>query len=136
MSIDLQSLLQTLDIEYTVFDNGMLGVTIGSEDEHAPIFPLVLFTWTGGDGREYVRLMITPFVECPEGGYPPELADTVMIMNDDMPRVKFVFDEDGDLGLVLDLDAEEFSGMALQRDLDLLGAYADYYFPEVSGLVG
>lgn len=135
MNIDLRALLDPLGIDYVTLDNGVIGTTISSDSEDAPEFSLAIFTWTGGDETQYLRLMITPFVTRPEDGYPVELADTVLILNDQMPKVKFAFDEDEDLALILDLDTDDFHQTKFQRAYELLGAYADYYFSQVASLV-
>jgi hypothetical protein len=136
MNVDLQSLLQSLGIAYDQMEDGTIVIFIGTGEEDAPSFPLMLFTWTGSDERGYISLVITPFVERPEEDYPPELFSTVLMMNDQMPRCKFMLDEEGDLALSLDMDAEELNAASLRRALELIGMYADNFFPEICGLCG
>jgi len=132
MNVDLQSFMDILGVEYTLFENGMIGTTIGSGEKGAPTFPLAVFTWTAGNENEYVRLVITPYLEQPERGYSSELSDTVLMINNEVPVLKFMFDDMGDLALAMDLRVEEFSEQTFRRSLDLIGAYADYYLQQLA----
>jgi hypothetical protein len=124
--------MDVLGVEYTLFENGMIGTTIGSGEKGAPAFPLAIFTWTAGNGNEYVRLVVTPYLEQPERGYSSELSDTVLMINNEVPVLKFMFDDMGDLALAMDLKVEGFNEQIFRQSLDLIGAYADYYLQQLS----
>ena len=136
MAVDLEQLLSTYGVDFVSVEDGFLATKIGSGQEGDPEFPLGLFVWQAGDGREYVRLIVSPFVERPEDGYPAVLSDTVLLLNDDVPRAKFILDENEELALVLDLDAVETDSRSFGRALELLGAYSNHFYPRLASLVG
>lgn len=134
MQIDLRLSLSQLDIDFIVMENGVLGTTIESRKDDSQAFPMAIYQWTAGNEKDYIRLMITPFIERPEEGYSFDLTYKVLTINHQIPMAKFIFDEDEDLALVLDIDVEEWDQNKLVKALDILGPYADYYFSELESL--
>ncbi|MBN1177919.1 MAG: hypothetical protein JXD18_01825, partial [Anaerolineae bacterium] len=57
--------------------------------------------------------------------------EQVLSLNEQLPRAKFLLDSDGDLGLALDIDVEDWGPENLSRALDILGPFADYYYAEL-----
>ena len=135
MKINLPEVLTSLGIDFMLFEDGQVQTSIETTADDAHVFPLVLFFWTANNEREYLRLIISPFVERPKEGYPTELASTILMMNSQIPEAKFILDEE-DLGFVVDIDTADLSKDNFPRALHVIGAYADYFYPEINNLLG
>ncbi|GIW61097.1 MAG: hypothetical protein KatS3mg087_2163 [Patescibacteria group bacterium] len=131
MKINIKETLASLKIDFIELEKDVYGLSIASTDESSRSFPVVLFQWTAGDKQEYIRLMIAPFIERPNEGFAFDLFERVLAINEQLPRAKFLLDSDGDLGLALDIDIEEWRSENLERALDVLGSFADYYYEEL-----
>ncbi len=133
MVVNIEFALKTLDMEFIV-DNGIYGSSLASSNDGRK-FPIVFFEWTAEDEQVYVRLIIVPFIELPSEGFAYDLVEHVLFINQQLPRAKFLLDSDGDLGLALDIAAEEWSSENLGRALDVLGTFAEYYYDELASFV-
>ena len=107
--------------------------TLSDDRDHA--FVLFALPLEDGFGDRYERLTIVPFLEQPVNGYPNELYTTVGQMNHDLPQLKFAFDADGDLELLIDLPAGELDDARFDRSLQLLADYAGAYYLELASLM-
>jgi len=97
-------------------------------------FSFFMLPLEDGFGDQYVRFIIVPFVEQPYDGYPDDLYITVGQINHDLPQLKFAFDADGDLELVLDMPAGQLDETRFDRAIQVLADYAGAYYPELAPL--
>jgi hypothetical protein len=135
MNTDIQAVLQSLGIESVVLEDEVYGSSIASAEEDSHKFPLVFFQWTAENEQSYIRLIIIPFVDRPEEGFPFDVFGWVLSANEQLPQAKFLLDSDGDLGLALDIPAEQWSSENLERALEVLGPFADYYYTELVSFI-
>lgn len=132
MIVNIESTLKASGIEF-IEDNDIYGSTIASSDDGRK-FPIVFFEWTAEDEQVYVRLIIVPFIERPGEGFAYDLVEHVLFINEHLPRAKFLLDSDGDLGLAVDIAADEWNPDNLKRSLDMLSQFSEYYYDELESL--
>lgn len=98
-------------------------------------FPLFIQHIEDSYGDRYFRFNIVPFVDQPSNGYPAPLCRVVCQANHDLPQLKFAFDGDGDLELILDVAEEALNDVQLDTIMQLMADHASTYYPELSVLV-
>lgn len=134
MKIDIKTELNNLGINFIELENNVLGTQLESSQKDNQIFPLAIYQWTAGDEREYIRIIMIPFIERPKDGFSFDLVHKILNINHQIPLIKFTLDDDGDLALVLDVDVETWSQKSLVQSFDILGPFADYCFSEIESL--
>ena len=134
MKIDIQAALRAAEIEFVLLDNDVIATNIESEQNLDQVFQLIIYQWTAGNEQDYIRLMITPFLEKPENGYSVDLVYQVLMNNHQLPIARFIFDQDEDLAIAIDINANEWTQEKLMASLGILLPYADHYFSELESL--
>lgn len=134
--LNIPSILESLGIDFIDLEDEVYGSTITSAEEGSRKFPIVFYEWTAEDEKNYVRLIISPFIERPSEGWTFDFFEQILDINEQLPRAKFLLDGDGDLGFALDIDVEEWSLENLARALDVLGPFANYCYEKLESLAG
>ncbi len=67
--------------------------------------------------------------------FPQELSITLMQINHDLPQLKYAFDADGDLELVLDVQAADMTDDRFDHIFQVLADYAGAFYPEIRHIV-
>lgn len=111
------------------------GFTIELEDGRDHGFTLYIMQVEDAYEGQYIRLTIVPFIDQPYDGYPYELHLALGQINHDLPVMRFAFDADGDLEMILDLPVEYLSEEEFDRSLQLLVDYAGEYYLVLNPLV-
>lgn len=133
----IKTLLRTrsLAFEQTDLDTVATGFATTLEDGSEHGFPLFIMLIEDAYGETFIRFTIVPFLEQPFDGYPTELYIVTSQISHDLPMLKFAFDGDGDLELILDLPSVEFDDARFDTALQLLADYAGTYYPELAAIV-
>jgi hypothetical protein len=133
----IMTLLQkrSLAFEETELDTISTGFATALEDGSEHGFPLFIMHIEDAYGERFIRFTIVPFIEQPFDGYSADMFIMIGQINHDLPQLKFAFDGDGDLELILDLPFAELDDVHFDRALQLLADYAGTYYPELALVV-
>ncbi len=108
-------------------------LTLSNDKDYSfPVYPMEI---EDAYGDSYLRLAIVPFLEQPYDGYPDNLYLMTGQINHDLPRVKFAFDADGDLELLIDIPETQLDQATFDKALQLLIDYSAMYYLELSALL-
>ena len=123
------------DFEIVEAETIVTGFTITLADGNEQGFPLYIMFIEDAYEDRFARFAIVPFVEQPYTGYPESLYPSVGQINHDLPGLKFAFDADGDLELVLDVPESQLNQSRFDEILQSLVDYAGVYHKELSSIV-
>lgn len=123
------------DFETVDTDTLITGFTLTLADGRERGFTLYIMQIEDAYADRFVRLTLVPFVEQPYEGYPADLYPAVGQINHDLPMLKFAFDADGDLELIVDALETQLDQSSFDTLLQLLVDYAGVYFTELNALV-
>lgn len=116
-------------------DTVITGFTMTLSDGNDHSFSIYVMLIEDPYDDKYIRLSIVPFVEQPYDGYPDKLYLMVGQVNHDLPGLKFAFDADGDLELLIDIPEVQLNQSAFDKALQLLIDYSGLYYLELSTLL-
>mgnify|MGYP000915418708 CR=1 FL=1 len=129
----LKALLTRKEISYETIDGGGIATAFATtlSDGTEQSFSLFILPIEDGFGDKYIRFTLVPFVEQPYDGFPQELFITLLQINHDLPQLKFAFDADGDLELVLDVQPADVTDDRFDHTFQVIADYAGAFYPEI-----
>ncbi len=110
--------------------------SVGLPNGRKRAFDLLLLEITDDLGDDYVRFAILPYLARPPDGFPLQLLKRISEINYELPCLKFVLDDDGDLGLILDICADRCDDTRFDFALQLLADYGGAYEAEFATMIG
>lgn len=139
MSMDLENLIscfQETQIPFDVIEDVSLqsAFETTTEDGEKKSFPLLVFPFEDMFGDIFYRFVITPFVKRPDEARLCEWYTVISHINHNIPILKFVVDDDGDLGLVLDILVDSMDINRFNAALQSIADYAGLYYPLLTDL--
>jgi len=111
------------------------GFTLTLSDDKDYSFPIYPMEIEDAYGDSYLRLAIVPFLQQPYDGYPDKLYLMIGQVNHDLMGLKFAFDGDGDLELLIDIPEPQLNQATFDKALQSLIDYSATYYLELSALL-
>lgn len=135
---DLVRFLTQRDMPYeAIGEQGLVSAfSVVLPDGRKRAFDLLLLEIMDDLGDDYVRFAILPYLARPPDGFPLQLLKRIGEINYELPCLKFVLDDDGDLGLILDICADRCDDTRFDFALQLLADYGGAYEAEFATMIG
>lgn len=98
--------------------------------DEARLIPIAIYSWTPDDNEEAIRLTIESYIHSGQPLSENAYAEIASI-NRVLPQAKLFVDDDGDVGLALDIGRFEVNNQSLKHALERLARWADHLLPRL-----